>query len=105
MTNGEILDLLGGQAVVRDYLRGVEDGSETDRDARRTMLAAIAAAGAAGVRPAMAAAEPELYAQYCLLRCRLWSDAEDGSTDAITRQANAILHLLRTDERNTEERM
>lgn len=102
MTNAEVLELLGGQEIVRDYLRGVEEDSETDRDAQRAMLAAIASAGAAGVMPAMAEAEPELYAQYCLLRCRLWSDAEDDRADAITRQANAILHQLRTDERNLE---
>ena len=64
------------------------------------MLAAIASATAAGVLPAMAAAEPELYAQYCLLRCRLWSDAEDANVTAIERQTNAILHQLRSDERN-----
>ena len=100
MTNEEILELIGGQDIVRDYLRGVEEDSETDRDAQRAMLAAIASAGAAGVKPAMAAAEPQLYAQYCLLRCRLWSDAEDDRADAIMRQSNAILHQLRTDERN-----
>ena len=100
MTNADILELLGGQDVVRDYLRGVVEDSETDRDAERAMLAAIASAGAAGVKPAMAVAEPELYAQYCLLRCRLWSDAEDASVAAIERQSNAILHQLRTDERN-----
>ena len=101
MTNAEVLEILGGQAVVRDYLRGVGEGSETDRDAERAMLAAIASAGAAGVLPAMAAAEPELYAQYCLLRCRLWTDAEDANVAAIERQTNAILHQLRSDERNT----
>lgn len=100
MTNADILEALGGQDIVRDYLRGVEEDSETDRDAERAMLAAIASATAAGVLPAMAAAEPELYAQYCLLRCRLWSDAEDANVAAIERQTNAILYQLRSDERN-----
>lgn len=103
MTNEEVLDLLGGQECVRNYLRGIEADSETDRDARRSMLAAIASARAAGIYPAMASAEPELYAQYCLLRCRLWSDAEDGSTGQILAQSNAICHQLRYDDRNTEE--
>ena len=102
MTNAEILELLGGQAVVRDYLRGVEEGSETDRDAERSMLAAISAASAAGIRPKMAAAEPELYAQYCLLRCRLYADAADEQAAMIERQSNAILHQLRYDPRNDE---
>ena len=102
MTNAEVLEVLGGQDIVRDYLRGIEEDSETDRDAERAMLAAIASATAAGVMPAMASAEPELYAQYCLLRCRLWSDAEDANLDAITRQSNAILHQLRYDTRNTD---
>lgn len=103
MTNEEILEQLGGQRIVREYLRGVTEDSETDRDARRAMLAAIASAGAAGIRPAMAAAEPELYAQYCLLLCRQWTDAEDDSADAIRRQREHLCHQLRYDERNTDD--
>lgn len=102
MTNQEILEALGGQSIVRDYLRGVEAGSETDRDAERSMLAAIAGATAAGILPVMAEAEPALYAQYCLLRCRLFADAEDDREPQITRQANALALQLRLDPRNIE---
>lgn len=103
MSNEQVLELIGGQAAVREYLRGVEADSETDRDARRAMLAAIASARAAGIYPAMAEAEPELYAQYCLMQCRLWTDAEDAAADAIMRQHNALCLQLRHDSRNINE--
>ena len=103
MTNEEILELIGGQSAVRDYLRGVEEDSETDRDAHRAMLSAIASATASGITPAMARAEPELYGQYCLLLCRLWTDAEDGAAEAIVRQTNVLVLQLRHDARNVTE--
>ena len=103
MTNDEVLELLGGQAAMREYLRGVEEGSETDKDARRAMLAAISSARAAGVYPAMAVAEPELYAQYCLMQCRMWTDAEDAAADAIMRQHSAFCLQLRHDPRNVSD--
>ena len=102
-TGEEILALLGGQAIVRDYLRGVDPESEMDRDAKRSMMAAIASASAAGIHPAMAAAEPALYAQYCLLKCGQWTDAESAAADSLTRQAYALALQLRYDERNTPE--
>ena len=46
MTTDEVLTLIGGEAVVRDYLRGVEPGSEADRDAMRAMR--VGGNGAAG---------------------------------------------------------
>lgn len=94
------LELLGGQETVRAYLRGLEEGSEADADARRAMLAAIGAAEAAGIQPVMARHEPYLYGQYCLLLCRLWADAEDGAEPAITRQAHSLCLQLRNDPRN-----
>lgn len=103
MTASEILSLIGSQDDVRNYLRGVEEGSETDRDAQRAMLAAIRFMPGAGVYDAMAKAEPELYAQACLLLCRLWADAEDGVEEKITRQYYALINQLRYHEKNVKE--
>lgn len=104
MTAQEILDAyLGGQAAVRAYLRGVEAGGETDLDAQRAMLTAIRSLTAAGVDAHMAGLEPELYAQACLLLCRLWTDAEDGASAAILGQYRALLWQLRYDPRNGAE--
>lgn len=98
-----ILELIGGQKDVRNYLRGLEEGSESDQDARRAMLAAIESMPGAGIHPAMAAACPYLYGQACLLMCRLWSDAEDGAQASIARQLNGIILNLRYDPRNKED--
>ena len=103
MNAQEILDKIGGQEGVRCYLRGVEEGSETDRDAQRSMLAAIGSMRAAGVYEAMVNAEPELYAQACLLLCRMWTDAEDGLSEKILAQDRATMLQLRYDKRNMEE--
>ena len=103
MTAVEILGLIGSQDDVRRYLRGVEAGSETDQDAQRAMLAAIRSMPGAGIYDAMAKAEPELYAQACLMLCRLWTDAEDGAEEKIMRQYNAIILQLRYHEKNVKE--
>lgn len=103
ITNEQVLETIGGVPAVRDYLRGIEAGSEADRDAQRAILAAIASMRAAGVYPAMAEAEPELYAQAALLLCRLWTDAEDQQADAIGRQAAGIGLQLRYDPRNVSD--
>lgn len=103
ITAQEVLDQLGGQQIVRDYLRGVEKGSETDYDARRSMLAAIAYLRGAKVWAAMAKAEPELYAQACLMIARKWTDAEDAAAPAIDRQVSGLIFMLRHDERNLRE--
>ena len=103
MTNAEVLEIIGGMTPVRDYLRGIEEGSEADWDAHRAILAAIGSARAAGVYPAMAVAEPEQYAQYVLLLCRLWTDAEDQRADAIGRQAAGLCLQLRYDKRNVSD--
>lgn len=100
MTVDDILKLIGGQDVVRAYLRGVDPGSETDKDAQRAMRAAIGTVRAAGVHDVMAAAEPDLYGQACLLLCRMWTDAEDAAAAGIAAQYNAVVLLLRTDPRN-----
>lgn len=102
MTASEILSLIITQEDVRNYLRGVEEGSETDKDAQRTMLTAIRFMPGAGVYDAMAAAEPELYAQACLLLCRMWTDAEDGMEEKILRQYNAIILQLRYHKKNAK---
>lgn len=99
----DILIRIGGEPIVQDYLRGMEEGSEAWRDARRAMLTAISAMRPSGVHPAMAAAEPYLYAQACLLLCRLWADAEDGVDEKIMRQYQQIKHLLAYDGRNVPE--
>lgn len=103
MTAAEILSLISTQDDVRNYLRGVEKGSETDKDAQRTMLTAIRFMPGAGIYDAMAKAEPELYAQACLMLCRLWADAEDGVEEKIMRQYNAIILQLRHHEKNVKE--
>lgn len=97
-----VLALLGGEPAVREYLRGIEEGSEADKDAQRSMLAAIESMRAGGVHDVMATVKPRLYAQACLLLCRLWSDAEDTSEASITRQHNAIVLQLRYDEKNVK---
>lgn len=100
----EVLDeLLGGVSTVRDYLRGIDEGSETDRDAQRSMLAAIDSLRSAGVYDAMAEAAPEQFAQACLLLCRMWTDAEDGVSEKLLAQYNALALQLRYDERNNPE--
>lgn len=100
MSARDVLALIGGQDAVRAYLRGIEAGSETDRDAERTMIAAIDSMRAADIRDAMAEASPELYAQAALLLCRMWTDAEDGVADKIIAQYNRVILNLRYDERN-----
>ena len=100
MSAQEVLEILGGQEAVRVYLRGVDPGSEVGRDAQRSMLAAIAAMRGAGVQDAMAQAEPELYAQACLLLCRMWTDAEDGAAEKIVDQFRSAMLALRYDNRN-----
>lgn len=100
----EVLNLLGGVDAVRNYLRGIEPGSETDQDAQRSMLAAIAMLrGSGGVHDVMAVCEPELYAQAALLRCRMWTDAEDMKAEEIQAQIDQIILDLCYDERNKEE--
>lgn len=104
MSAQEILDTcLGGQEVIRRYLRGVDPGSETDEDALRAMLAAIRSLIAAGVGEHMATLEPELFGQACLLLCRMWTDAEDGVTEKIMMQYREIVWQLRYDDRNTQQ--
>ena len=103
MTTDEILAHIGGEAVVRDYLRGVEPGSETDRDAMRAMRAAIARMRAGGVCDVMAQHEPELYGDACLALCQMRTDADVQSAPVLARQASDIMLLLRTDNRNTDE--
>lgn len=98
-----VLALIGGQQDVRAYLRGLEEGSEADRDAERAMLAAIASIRAAGVRDAMAEAEPRLYGQAALLFCRMWTDCEDAGAAAISQQIHPLILALRYDERNVKE--
>ena len=102
MTNAQILQLLGGQQTVRDYLRGVEEGSEADRDAQRAMLAAIARVRAGGVADSMAQEQPELYADACLKLCAASADTDAASASALERQAQGIILLLRTDTKNDE---
>lgn len=103
MTAQQVLDQLGGQKIVRDYLRGVEADSETDRDAQRSMLAAIAYLRGAKVWAAMAKAEPELYAQACLMIARKWTDAEDAAAPAIDRQVSGLIFMLRHHKQNIRE--
>ncbi|MDO5299942.1 MAG: hypothetical protein Q4F18_10980 [Clostridia bacterium] len=103
MTAQEILDKLGGQEMVRQYLRGVETDSETDLDARRAMLTAIGSLRSAGVYDVMADAEPDIYAQCCLLLCRMWTDAEDGVSEKILDQYTHLMLQMRYDGRNAAD--
>lgn len=103
MTTDEVLTLIGGEAVVRDYLRGVEPGSETDRDAMRAMRAAISRMRAGGVCDVMARHEPELYGDACLALCQMRTDADTQSAPVLARQASDIMLLLRTDNRNNDD--
>lgn len=103
MTTDAVLALIADEDDVRNYLRGVEAGSETDKDAQRSMLAAIEAMRGGGVYDAMAKACPYLYGQACLIKCRMWTDCEDGEAPKLERQFSAILLALRYDEKNVKE--
>ena len=103
MTPEDILAKLGGVEEVRAYLRGLEPGSEADKDAQRAMLAAISAMDAAGVYPIMAEVKPKLYGQACLLLCRMWTDAEDSAAAAIGMQYAGIILMLRYNEKNKKD--
>lgn len=98
MSNDEILTLIGGEDAVRDYLRGVEPGSELDRDAQRNMLAAISMVRAGGVHDGMAQLEPELYGAACLAYCGMMTDGDNRADDE--RTAAMMIRMLRTDSRN-----
>lgn len=103
MTVQAIFDLILTNQDVRDYLRGVEEGSETDRAALRNMRSAIGFVRGSGVHDAMALEEPEQYATACLLRCRLLVDGATGTeAEDIRRQYNEIVLQLRYDAKNTE---
>lgn len=91
----EILASLGGVEIVRNYLRGLEDGSETAKDAERAMLSAIEDMQDSGVPDDAARRRPNLYAQGALLLCRLRTDAEDADAEKIERQYNGIVLKLR----------
>ena len=88
---------------VRNYLRGVEVDSEIDKDAKRSMLAAIEYMRGGGVYDAMASACPYLYGQACLILCRMWTDCEDSEAPKLERQLSAILLSLRYNEKNVKE--
>lgn len=103
MTTGAVLALIADEDDVRNYLRGVEAGSETDKDAQRSMLSAIEYIRSSGVYDAMAKACPYLYGQACLILCRMWTDCEDGEAPKLERQVSAILLTLRYDEKNVKE--
>lgn len=99
----EILDILGGESIVRNYLRGLEDGSETALDAKRAMLSAIEELQSNEVPDRMAEISPNLYATACLLRCGQDTDSDYGNADAIERRYNGIVLKLRHDPRGKEE--
>jgi len=103
MTTDAVLALITEEDDVRNYLRGVEAGSETDKDAQRSMLAAIEYMRGGGVYDAMAEACPYLYGQACLILCRMWTDCEDSEARGLERQYNAILLSLRHNEKNVKE--
>jgi len=103
MAAEQILAQIGGEPIVRNYLRGLEDGSEAALDAKRAMLSAIEEMQAGGVPDVMATLSPNLYATGCLLLCRLDTDAEDANAAAIERRYNGIVLKLRTDPRIDEE--
>jgi len=103
MTADAVLALITEEDDVRNYLRGVEAGSETDKDAQRSMLAAIEYMRGGGVYDAMAEACPYLYGQACLILCRMWTDCEDSEAPKLERQYNAILLSLRHNEKNVKE--
>ena len=103
MTTDAVLALIADEDDVRNYLRGVEAGSETDKDAQRSMLAAIEYMRGGGVYDAMAKACPYLYGQACRILCRMWTDCEDGEAPKLERQFSAILLALRYDEKNVKE--
>lgn len=103
MTTDAVLAHISREDDVRNYLRGVEAGSETDKDAQRSMLAAIEYMRGSGVYDAMAMACPYLYGQACLILCRMWTDCEDSEAPKLERQYNAIILSLRYDEKNVKE--
>lgn len=98
----EILGLLGGERAVRDFLRGIEEGSETAREAQRSMLSAIEEMQGAGVPDRMARLSPNLYATACLLRCAQDTDCDYTQAEAVEMRINGIILKLRNDPRGYE---
>ena len=72
MEKEKIIALIGGNETVRDYLRGIEPGSEADRDAMRAMRAAIARMRAGGVRDVMTDYDAKFHEQSVKINRLVW---------------------------------
>lgn len=93
----EILTQIANEKDVRNYLRGLETGSEADEDAKRAMLASIEEMQAGGVPDGAAKTAPHLYAQGALLLCQINTDADAGDIEKLERRLNGIVLQLRHD--------
>ena len=100
---GEILALISKEKDVRNYLRGIEEGSEADEDAKRAMLAAIEEMQAGGVPDGAAKTAPSLYAQGALLLCQINTDAAAEDIERLERRVNGITLQLRHDPEAKKE--
>ena len=103
MSTDAVLALIADEDDVRNYLRGVEAGSEMDQDAQRAMKTAIEAMREGGIYDVMAEACPYLYGQACLIQCRIWTDADAAEAARLERLYNAIFLMLRYNEKNVKE--
>lgn len=102
MTTEDVLGLIGGEEDVRNFLRGVEPGSEMDKDALRAMKTAIERLREGGVCDEMARHRPYLYGQACLTQCELLTDAQGAEADRLERLYNSMLLQLRHSRHNHE---
>lgn len=104
MDKEEILEAIGGVQTVRDYLRGIEPGSEADRDALRAMRAAIDRLRAGGVHDVMATVMPDLYGDTCLAYCQLRTDADEALAPVLRAQLTDGIVILRSDSKNIDDK-
>lgn len=106
MTIDDAVAAIGGTQTARDYLQGIVEGSEAARDADRALRAACSYLRGSGVKYAMAAEEPELYAQAAFMLMADFTEstgnAPEGTRDAAYVGTRQILLQLRYDKRNKE---
>lgn len=103
MDKQEILDAIGDVQAVHDYLRGIEPGSEADRDAMRAMRAAIDYLRGGGVHDVMATVAPDLYGDTCLAYCQLRTDADAALASVLRAQIADGIAILRSDSKNIDD--
>lgn len=107
MSFDKLLSAIGGTQTAHEYMEGVVPGTEHARNIDRNVKAACAYMRGAGVRDAMAEAEPELYATAVFQIAADWSEnpgqSAEGTKSPLSIAARQIILQLRHDKRNKEE--